>query len=94
MRALSIALFGALAVSAAGILAFQTHEEVESAPEVVSDKVVAEPSVTLHVSTNRPETVEKEPDERFKPLEDRSDDMLFEAEALSFLPFDDAVVRP
>ncbi|MDZ8118370.1 hypothetical protein [Pontiella agarivorans] len=58
---------------------------------IIEKKRISAPA-TVHFASE-PESV-KQPVRPVQPLEERTDDMLFEADALSFLPFDDAVVRP
>lgn len=116
MRALNIALVGAMAVSAVSYLAFQTPDAVSEAQAITIPRleiVICEKplegflSLTTPVAEKKeletpvitgkveePITVEKLPVERVQSMEERTDDMLFEAEALSFLPFDEAVIMP
>lgn len=116
MRALSIVLFGGMAVSAAGFLAFQPPGRVADVEALSISRiefVICEKPLESFLSLETPisekkelhtplitgkveeaVTVEQPPVERVQSMEERTDDMLFEADALGYLPFDQAVIMP
>lgn len=103
---------GALAVSAAGMLAYTHMDPVPEAAAAVPEIIISEKPLDGFLSLQEPvneqkvvsvpayaavapEAVPAElPQPPVQTIEERGDAMLFEAEALSFLPFDQAVTMP
>lgn len=82
MTILDIALCGVLAFSSAGLSLFQHPDSAEDAAavpvEVIQEQVVVAEMIQRRVQS----------------LEERGDAMLFDSEALSGLPFAQAIVMP
>lgn len=84
MTIIDIALYGALAVSSAGLSCFNPEPPQDVKP--VAIEKVAEPIAI----PDKPAVAQKP----VQTLEERGDLMLFEADALSSMPFAQAVVMP
>lgn len=109
MRALSITLYGALAVTAAGVVLLRdplsvTEAEMikpvvlnvvafEKSPAQFQTLEVSEPGVAPMVQVKAVSEVEAV-QEPVQSIDERGDAMLFEAEALVGTPFDQAIVMP
>ena len=85
MTIIDIALYGVLAVSSAGLSYFSNPEPPQDVKPVAIEKV-AEPIAI----PDKPAVAQKP----VQTLEERGDLMLFEADALSSMPFAQAVVMP
>lgn len=86
-RAISIVL-AAVSVSLWGAVSW-VSKDWNTAPSVVEKpEVIAVPATPLAESPEKVPTIGKIAAPIFQPLEERDDAMLFEVDALSFLPFE------
>ncbi len=106
MRALRTALIGVLAVSAAGLLLYRACGTVHEAGSA-AEHPAAEP-LQLQDPAQDPETFSSParagdapdaepaelPQRPVQTIEERGDAMLFEADALSTMPFDQEITMP